>query len=125
MLTKSHSPGCFKLCVRLIVEKRQVFHSEVEQGPARGREFAGHLCLGSLVSSTCSLRSVFSGDEKPYPLIPLTRAGRQLPYTSLLQPPLAPSLFRGLPGAEAPRASIQPRLKQTPIVLPFNKTFAN
>lgn len=37
--------------------------------PARGREFAGGLSLGTLICGTCSFRSV-SGMGKPYSLVP-------------------------------------------------------
>ena len=44
---KVYSPRCFKLCAKSIVEKLVVFHSEMEPGPDRGREFAGRPLFSS------------------------------------------------------------------------------
>jgi hypothetical protein len=60
MLTKSivHNVSTLR---KSIVEKLEVFHSEMEPGPDRGREFAGCLFLGALVCGTCRSEA-FGGD---------------------------------------------------------------
>jgi hypothetical protein len=50
----------FKLCAKSIVEKHEVFHSEME-----GAEFAGRLSLGASICATCHSEAFGGGWDSP------------------------------------------------------------